>query len=472
LIVAAAAPLGAMVATVPLALAIGNGPGVPAMFVFAGLTLLCFSVGYAAMGRRIVHAGGFYTYLSCGLGKPIAVAGGFVAIIAYNAITIGVLGAFGYFAQSIAQSHGLNVPWEMWAGTGALAVAILGYRQVDLSARVLALLMIGEIVLLLGLDLAVIAHRGAGALPPASFSPTIVLGGGAGVAMMFAFASFTGFESAALYGEEAHNPKRSVPLATYIAVVIIASLYGFTSWVTVGGIGADRVQAVAGQQLGDLFFALGDQYMGTAATDVMQALLCTSLFAAMLALHNAANRYVYVLGRERVLPEWLGAVHRKHASPHRASLLQTVLSIVIAGAFAIGGLDPYTGLAASMIGLGTLGILLLQGSAAVSVVTYFRHHPDRHWWRTLLAPLLGAAGLITAVVLLSMNYSLLTGTSLAIVNNMPWLFAISTVVGIGYARWMRSARPARYRNLAHVQSRPDQDDERAGLADALLELDH
>lgn len=110
LIVAAAAPLGAMVATVPLAFSIGNGPASRRCSCFAGLTLLCFSVGYAAMGRRIVNAGGFYTYISCGLGKPVAVMDGFVAIVAYNAITIGVLGAFGYFAQSIAQSHGLNLP--------------------------------------------------------------------------------------------------------------------------------------------------------------------------------------------------------------------------------------------------------------------------------------------------------------------------------------------------------------------------
>ncbi len=180
-----------MIATVPLAFALGNGPGVPAMFVFAGLTLLCFSVGYAAMGRRIVNAGGFYTYLSSGLGKPVAVAGGLVAVVAYNAITIGVLGAFGYFAQSIAASHGLDLPWEVWAGAGVLLVGVLGYRQVDLSARVLALLMVGEIGVLVVLDVAVLISRGAAALPSASFSPATALGAGTGVAMMFAFVSFT-----------------------------------------------------------------------------------------------------------------------------------------------------------------------------------------------------------------------------------------------------------------------------------------
>lgn len=448
LIVAAAAPLGAMVATVPLAFVIGNGPGVPAMFVFAGLTLICFSVGYAAMGRRIVNAGGFYTYLARGLGRPAAVAGGFVALIAYNTITIGVLGGVGYFAAAIAGSHGLDLPWELWAGAGILIVGVLGYRQVELSARVLALLMIGEIGVLVLLDLAVVGQHGAAALPAVSFSPAVAFGAGAGVAMMFAFASFVGFESAALYSEEARDPQRSVPRATYVAVLLVSSFYAFTSWIAVGGVGAGQVREVAGQQLGDLFFVLGDQYLGGAATEVMQALLCTSLLAAALALHNAANRYAYVLGRERVLPGGLGTVHPRHSSPHRASLLQIALSVLVCGAFAIAGLDPYTALASSMIGLGTLGIVLLQSAAAVAVVAFFRGRSDRHWWRTLVAPLLGAAGLLTATVLLSLNYPLLTGTDLLVVNLMPWLYLVAALVGGAYAWWMRAARPARYAELA------------------------
>jgi len=82
LVVAAAAPMAAMVGTVPLAFAIGDGAGTPAVFVFAGLTLLCFSVGYAAMSRRVVNTGAFYTYIaSAGRGQlldpyRIEVAGG------------------------------------------------------------------------------------------------------------------------------------------------------------------------------------------------------------------------------------------------------------------------------------------------------------------------------------------------------------------------------------------------------------
>ncbi|HWF56250.1 MAG TPA: hypothetical protein VG223_16545, partial [Solirubrobacteraceae bacterium] len=86
LVVAAAAPMAAMVGTVPLAFAIGDGAATPAIFVFAGLVLLCFSVGYAAMSRRVVNTGAFYTYIARGLGKPPAVGGALVAVIAYNAM--------------------------------------------------------------------------------------------------------------------------------------------------------------------------------------------------------------------------------------------------------------------------------------------------------------------------------------------------------------------------------------------------
>ncbi|SCF38366.1 APC family permease [Micromonospora mirobrigensis] len=462
LVVAAAAPLAAMVGTVPLAFAIGNGAGVPAMFVFAGITLFCFSVGYAAMSRRIVHAGGFYTYLVQGLGKPVAVAGGAIAIVSYNAVAIGLAGAFGYFAQLVLEALGVAVPWQACAAFAVLVVGVLGYRQIDLSARVLSLLMVAEIGVLAVLDVGILAHHGGAALPAASFDPSVVLSGGVGVAMMFAFISFIGFESAALYGEETRNPARSIPLATYASVGLIAVFYAFTSWAAVGAIGPERVSEVAGDQLGNLFFTVSDANVDPALTAVMQILLVTSLLAAMLALHNAANRYAYVFGREGVLPTGLGAVHARHLSPHRASVSQTVLTTVVLAVFSLAGLHPYTNLATSMVGLGTLGIIVLQAGAALAVIAFFRGRADRHWWRTLVAPGLGALGLIAAVELVVTNFSVLTGSTSPVINALPWLLPMLAVAGIGYALWMRANRPARYAALGAVETDVPGDDTTAG----------
>lgn len=447
LVIAAAAPLSAVVGTVPLAFAVGTGSGVPAMYVLAGVVLLCFAVGYAAMSRNIVNAGGFYSYILHGLGRPVAVAAGYIAVLAYLATSIGLLAGFGYFADLIAGLHGLHLSWEVWSGAALLAVGLLGFRQIDLSARVLSLLILGEVGILAALDLAIAIHRGASSLPSQSVHPHQIFSGAVGVTMMFAFISFIGFESAALYGEETANPKRSVPIATYTSVAIIAAFYGLSSWLAVGGVGVGQIQPIAQEQLGNLFFGLSEQYLDDTATTIMQVLLCTSFFAAVVALHNATNRYVYVMGRERLLPSWFAGVHPRHASPHRASMVQTAVAVVVLAVAAIVGLNPYLNVATSLLGLGTLGIVGLQATAAIAVLGFFRRRADRHWWRTALAPALGAIGLIGAGVLLLRNFGLLTGSTNPVVRNLPWLLALVVVDGLLMAWWLRSKRPERYEAL-------------------------
>ncbi|MFF3917273.1 APC family permease [Streptomyces sp. NPDC001852] len=447
LIVAAAAPLSAMVGTVPLAFAFGDGAGVPAAFLFAGVTLLCFSVGYAVSARRTGGSGGFYASVADGLGRPPAVAAGYVALLSYNCATIGLAGALGYFTQLVLAAHGLTVSWEWCAAVGLVLTAVLGYREIALSARVLALLMLGEIGVLAALDVAILARHGLHALPTASFSPHTATGPGAGVSLMFAFVSFIGFESAALYGKEARDPRRSVPRATYAAVVLIAGFYALTSWLAVGAVGSGRVREVAAKEMGDLFFVLGDDFLGKAGSTGLQVLLCTSLFAATLALHSAANRYAQVLAEDGLLPGALAAEHARHGSPHRASLAQSALTAVVVAAFAVAGLDPYADLTTSMLGLGTLGIVALQALAALSVLGLRLRGGGGHWWRETLAPLLGFAGLAASVWLVVGNFDMLTGSPSKVIAALPWLLPLVALGGLAYAARMRSAHPLRYRRL-------------------------
>jgi amino acid transporter len=458
LVVAAAAPMAAMVGTGPLMFAIGDGAATPTMFLFAGVVLLCFSVGYAAMSQHVVNAGGFYTYVGRGLGKVPAVGAALIAVLSYNAIAIALAAGFGYFANiALQQDFSINVPWQACTALGWLVVAGLGYRQVDIGARVLAVLMLAEIAILLIFDFAVVAKHGGSAFPATSFAPhTIFSGGGSvGIGLMFAFVSYIGFESAALYGEEARDPRRSVPRATYISVCLITVFYGLTTWAAIGAIGAGRAQAVAGKQLGNLFFALNTQYVNSFLTQVMMLLLCTSLFASWLALHNAASRYMFALGREEILPRYLGVAHGSHQAPSRASLLQTGVTAVVIAAFAIARANPYLTVGTSMLGLGTIGIVALQAAACFAVIGFFRHHDERHWWRTLLAPLLGGIGLVVATVLIAANYGTLTGSTSSVINSLPWLLVFAGIAGVGYALWLRTNRREVYRGITAPAPDPE-----------------
>jgi len=429
----------------------GNGVGVPAAFVLAAVTLGLFAVGYAAMARRVVNTGAFYTYIAHGLGKRASVVAAFVAVIAYNAQTVGIVGGFGFFTQL-----GTKLPWGIAALVAVVVVGVLGYRSVDVSARVLAVLMVLEMALLGLLDVAVIVRLGGRAFPLDSFSPHVVLSAGLPIALLFAFSCFIGFESAALYAEETRDPDRAIPRATYAAITLIGVFYSLTAWVAVGAEGQAGISGLHGEtsdQIGKLFFNLMKVYVGDWASTLMGLMVLTSLLAAILATHNAAARYLFALGRERVLPNRLGRLHITHQSPHTASLTQTGFNLVVVLLFLVAGLDPYVGLASSMIGFGTTGIVLLQAGAAVAVVAYFRRFGGGHWFRTGLAPALGAVGLITAVVLTATHFSLLTNSHSVVLNLLPLGYVIAAVAALWHGHYLRTRQPDVYAGIAGNEMR-------------------
>ncbi|MEO6821435.1 MAG: amino acid permease [Candidatus Nanopelagicales bacterium] len=453
LVIAAAAPLAAMVGNVPLGLLRGNGNGLPMAFAIATVVLLCFSVGYSAMSRRVVNTGAFYTYIARGLGKPSGVSAGYVAVLSYTALSAGLVAAFGYFTQLVLIGAGVHTPWQAWSGVALLVVALLGYRSADLSAKILGTLMVAEFAILLVFDLSVGHSLGAAALPWSSFAPSTFLVPGFGIGMMFAFTSFVGFEASALYGEETHHPERSVPRSTYISVLSIGVFYVLTTWFIVGAGGADLARSMNPDKLGNLVFDLAEKYAGVWLQDVMAVFLCTSVLAALLAVHNVASRYVFALGREGVLPGAFGRYHPQHFSPHRGSIAVSVACGVALVAFAVADADPYTVFAAALIGLGTLGIVLLQAAAALAVIAYFWRRPDRSWWRCVMAPLIGFLGLTTGFVLAAIHYDLLTGSTDIFVNLVPLLFLVAVLAGVLVARHLRVRSPVRYHRLAESSLR-------------------
>lgn len=448
LVVAAAAPLAAMVGNLPLALSRGNGAGMPGAFLLATLTLLCFAVGYAEMSRRVVNTGAFYTYVSMGLGKPAGVGAAFIAMIAYVAMTIGMAGAVGYFVSVVAQQAGFTVSWIPFTALAALITGVLGYRSIDLSSKILGGLMVAEIAVLAVFDGSVAAHRGLAAIPALSFSPAVVFAPGFAVALMFAYTSYIGFESAALYGEEANEPARSIPAATYASVALIGVFYLLTGWITVGAIGADQARSVAEARGADLLFSLIAQYCGGWARDLAALLLCTSMLASYLAIHNAATRYIFALSREKLLPPVLGRFNPRRYAPSNASLAVSVATAVCVLIFAVAGADPYRTVFPCLIGLATLGVILLQAFAAVAIIGYFRRRKGANPWTTLVAPGVGAVGLALAVALVAANFKLLTQLDNPWLNALPWVYPPVFAAGVAFGLWLKAAKPLTYAVLA------------------------
>jgi len=453
LVVAAAAPLAAMIGNLPIALARGNGAGTPGAFLFAGVTLICFAVGYAAMSRRVVNTGAFYTYVAKGLGKRAGVGAAYTAVIAYVSFTIGLAAFFGYFLDLVLSELNIHFSWLLYAAGGMAAVAILGYRSIDLSSKILGVLMAAEVAILAIFDISVIAAKGAAAFPLESFAPSVVMAPGLGAGLMVAFTSFIGFESAALYGEESKTPTTSVPIATYTSVFLIAAFYLLTSWVTVGALGAGMAASAAAEQSGLLMFNLVSTFSGKSVSDLMGILVCTSLLATYLAIHNAASRYVFALSREKLLPVALGRLNR--FAPSNASVAVTLATVLCVAAFGMTGVDPYQSGVPVLIGFGTLGIIFLQGFAAVAIVFYLGRRRREIKPMVVAASALGAIGLALATGLVAAKFRLLSTSALPGVEWLPLIYVATVAFGIGFAFWLRRHKPRTFSALAESDLRAD-----------------
>ncbi|MGO7983489.1 amino acid permease, partial [Rhizobium johnstonii] len=87
------------------------------------------------------------------------------------------------------------------------------------------------------------------------------------------FAAFMGFESTALYREEARDPDKTIPRATYISVIFMAVFYGFIVWAIIIGLGETNAVAAAGENPAGLVFAQANHYLGGWAEFVMYLLI-------------------------------------------------------------------------------------------------------------------------------------------------------------------------------------------------------
>jgi amino acid transporter len=477
MIVTGAAPITAMLFNVPVAV-LGGGTAAPAGFLVATVALTIFSVGYVALARRVSAAGGFYSFISHGLGQTAAAGAGILIWLCYIAFSASVLGVCGYFAHSTLQDF-FSVDVHAWIiELIALALmSILSWFHIELTAKVLGVCLTCEVIALLIFSFAVLFsgqhHLSAGDFNPGSIfnnhAAVKVFGAGAaGVALFGAFWSWVGFEMAPNYAEESREPKKLMGPATYVSVIGLGLLYMFVAWMFVSGRSGDgAAKLVSAQYAGTIesaFYPETTQYVGTALTDVFKVLIITSSFACATAFYNTSARYTFSMSRERLMPSYFAHTHKEHGAPHRASMLVTILVLAWVVAFTAGNSSD----SAALLQLGTwvplfgvLGILFVQALCSVAIIRYFltEARDGFHWWRTMVAPLIGTVAMAGACYLLIANRADLSGAGGAwFIKYIPWEVLATFLVGIGLGLYYRSADRSRYDNIGrHVFDGPVED---------------
>ena len=456
-VISAAAPLTAMAGGAPVAMLLGNGPGIPLAYVIVSLILLIFAVGYTAMARHHTSTGAFYSFVARGLKQPAGGAAAIIALLGYNAMQIGLYGLFGAAAAGFFTDHlGIDAPWYVYVFVAMALIAVCGYRQVDLSVRVLSVLVSLEFLIVVILDVAILVKGGAGghaSITLTPFSWSSFTSGSIAIALLFNFASFIGFEATTIYSEEAREPSRTVPRATYVAVLTIGVFYTVTTWLMVEGRGANGLQDFIGKLKPDptaFLFVLGDTYIGSALTTVMSLLFISSVFAALLAFHNAVARYLFALGREGLVPAQLGRTHAAHLSPHVGSVSQSALALVVVLLFVVTGQDPVLALFTWLTQLGTLAIIVLMALASFAVVAFFaaRRDLDSNVLRTTVAPLVGGVAMAAVAVYAASQFGLLIGNPGSPLRwALPALIVVAAAAGVVAAVLLRGRSPELYAQM-------------------------
>jgi amino acid transporter len=475
LTVTGSAPISAMLFNTPIAVGFGNGIGAPAGFIFATVVLVIFSVGYVAMARKVTTAGGFYSFISHGLGRELGMASGFAMVAAYSVFEVSLVGGFAYFAALKAARYGWHVQWY-WLGFGMIVlIAILAYFEVKISARFLGVALLCEIVTLIVFDGFMFTSASSNVnfsainpvnafkgLPAGHAGGTALAAGAAGIGIFFAFWSWVGFEMAPNYGEESKNPKKNVPRALYISVIGLGIFYTITSWAGITGYHSINAAAnVAQTNSANFYFLPAQHYGGLFLKDLLSWFIITGSFACGMAFHNTTARYMYSLGREGVLPRALGRTHVKHASPHIASTTQSVIAALILAAFALFAVvSPKLGAADSvgylqvyglMAVMGVVSILAVQALASLAIFNYFRthHKADHHWWTTITAPLLAVVSQAFVLYLAIKNLKFL-GSGYSYAKWLCWGDLAIFLIGLGYAFYVKSRHRAKYETIGRM----------------------
>ena len=434
MVVAAAAPLTVIGGNMPLAMGLGNGAGAPVGFLIAALVLLLFSIGFVTMTPYVPEAGAFFSYVTVGLGKRAGMGIAVVALIAYTAIQVGIYGYIGWaIDDTVRFYHGPQIPWPVYSFVILAIVALLGYRHIELSAKVLGVALVLEIGIVLILDLVIFADPGPAGLTLASFQPSVFTHGTLGIAVLFALTGFIGFEATAVFRDEARDPERTIPRATYAAVLIIGGFYALTCWAFVVAIGPDQVAAVAQRTLdgeANMLLDTTDATLGRVGRDIVNVLLLSSLFACVLSFHNVIARYQFVLAGKGLLPRRLADVHPTHHSPAFSSVVQTVTAALIVLVLAVFRVDPLVGVFGSMAGVATVGMVILMLTTSVAVLVYFvRQRAGGRLWQTRIAPALACVGLLASMWLVLSNFTLVTGGSVALSTMLAVVPFLGLLVG-------------------------------------------
>src|SRR5437588_4805580 len=298
--------------------------------LLALVACMCAAVAIGQLARLEPSAGGLYAYAARSLGPPAGFIVAWLFILFEPLVAPFLYLEFGWAMREVMGSEAgwhYTGQWWIWATLMTVIVFLLTYRDIRLSTTAGVVLGAFEIAVFAALAIWLLLSN-TGDLNLAPFNPNPALGGWSGVfrGMVFAILAFIGFEAAAPLGEEARNPRRTVPIAVVGSALAIGLFYVLTAYAWVFGAGFDNfVNQATGA---DPWRNLGKVFWSTGWIVVFLA-ICNSIAANSNAAVNAATRVFYALARNRLAPAPLGRTHPRFKTPHVAIIWMSAFALVL-----------------------------------------------------------------------------------------------------------------------------------------------
>ncbi len=411
------------------------GAAVPLTFILAALGVSSAMYMNYEFSKRISHAGGYYSYVSAGFGGRMGAFAGWLYYINVLGALTGFSALFfaGVLQPLIPGLAGNTYGWIPLAFIPIVLIFVLLYLGLKPSLYYTMIGAIIEIGFVIGVSIFIIlsphTHN--------TFVPFTLAGSsisGLGLATVYAILGFVGMGSVITLSEELHNPKKIIPKAITIAVVIGAVTYILSSYALVVGWGVNDMAGFASAT--NPGFTIVKNYIGPIGMAIFIIITLNSFISNGIAEGNAFSRIGYALSRDRVLfPKTMSDVHGKSGAPRKMILFELVLVsvITVAGGIAFG---PFTG-AAVITGLNGACLYVVHLFANFALPVYGKKtlkYSVKKWLPFLLGPLPATA--VYAFALLGILYpvpsyptSLATYLLIALV-----VTGILIAIGVGYKR--------------------------------------
>jgi amino acid transporter len=294
------------------------------------IACICAATAIGQLAKLFPSAGGMYTYA----GKSLGGWAGFLVawlFIGFQPLVAPFLYLeFGWAMTDVFRnSVGWNYTgqWWIWVVLMTVIVFLLTYRDVRLSTTAGVILGAFEIAIFAALALWMLFSN-AGDLNLQPFHPHHAAGGWSGVfkGMVFAILAFIGFEASAPLGEEAKNPRRTIPLAIVGSCLAIGLFYVLLSYAWVFGEGGVGTFAAKAGASGDPWREMAKVFWAGGWVLVFAAII-NSIIANSNAGFNAATRVYYAMARNGIAPRALGRTHPVFKTPHIAILMNMAIAL-------------------------------------------------------------------------------------------------------------------------------------------------